>query len=91
MKTAAERNVLDVDAGREPQPLGGPVRSGAKASGGKVQRAWLRLGGGHSVGKGLPPFRGRSEYDRLNYYRAKSIKNLFLCVMHFTYHKLQMI
>ena len=66
MKTAAERNVLDVDAGREPQPLGGPVRSGAKASGGKVQRAWLRLGGGHSVGKGLPPFRGRSEYDRLN-------------------------
>jgi hypothetical protein len=27
MKTAEERNVLDVDAGREPQPLGGPCEA----------------------------------------------------------------
>jgi hypothetical protein len=58
MKTAAEWNVLDVDAGREPQPLGGPVRSGAKASGGKVQRAWLRLGDGHWSVRDFHPFEG---------------------------------
>ena len=39
------------------QPLAGPVRGGAEAGGGEVQRARVSLGGGHQLGDGRPAFR----------------------------------
>ena len=64
---AAERDVLDVDVGGEPQALGRHVRGGADARGGEIQRAGLRLGRGDEIGDGLVAFRRcRDQHARLD-------------------------